>query len=87
MSRLTGLTFSSIRLALQKGEEHILNGYAFRYKTDKEWSTNLSEAKYKAVPIKITDARDGTVTVYNSIKEAMFKIPGTSLSLLSRMFL
>lgn len=76
MSRLTGLTFSSIRLALQKGEQYIFNGYAFRYKSDKEWSTNLSEHKHKAVPIKATSMKDGVVTVYNSLKEAAFKIPG-----------
>lgn len=76
MARLTGLTFSSIRLALHKGEEHVLNGYAFRYKTDKEWSTNLSETKHKAVPIKATSMKDGSVTLYNSFKEAAFKIPG-----------
>ena len=77
MSRLINLSFSSIRLTLQKGEEYILNGYAFRYKTDKEWSTNLSEHKHKALSIKVTNVRDGTVTIYNSIKEAVFKIPGS----------
>jgi hypothetical protein len=76
MTRLTGLTFSSIRLALHKGEEYIFKGYAFRYNTDKEWSATLSETKHKAVPIKATSMKDGTVTIYNSFKEAAFKIPG-----------
>lgn len=78
MSRLINLSFSSIRLALQKGEEYIFSGYAFRYKTDKEWSKNLSAHKHKALSINVSDVRDGTVTIYNSIKEATFKIPGTS---------
>jgi hypothetical protein len=76
MARLTGLCFSSIRLALYRGEEYVMNGYAFRHKTDKPWSKNLSESKLKARPIKMVSVIDGGAVTYGSIKSMIANNPG-----------
>ena len=34
----------SVFKGLHKGESYLINGYAFRYKTDKKWNTNFSKA-------------------------------------------
>lgn len=76
MARLTGVTFSSVRLALHRGEEYVMNGYAFRYKTGAPWSKNLSESKLKARPIKMVSAIDGGAVTYSSIKSMIANNPG-----------
>lgn len=46
-----GIPKHSIRLCLRTDETKVKNGYAFRYKSDKEWDTNFVE--YIKVKIKI----------------------------------
>lgn len=43
LAKLLNINRSSIGVAIKDGETRLLNGYAFRYKTDKKWNTNFSE--------------------------------------------
>jgi len=84
MARLTGVTFSSVRLALHRGEEYVMNGYAFRYKTDAPWSKNLSESKLKARPVRAISLVDGGAVTYSSIKSLMASGLGVKYNALIR---
>ena len=44
LSKIINVNRTSIKLALRRGENYVIHGFAFRYKTDKKWNTNFSEA-------------------------------------------
>ena len=44
LSNKIGIEYNTIAISLLAGETRVCNGYAFRYKTNKKWNTNFSEA-------------------------------------------
>ena len=59
----------TIRHTMSNGETFVTNGYAYRYKTDKKWNTNFSEAINRPKCILAIN-QDGIETECNSLREA-----------------
>jgi hypothetical protein len=59
LSEMTGVAKSSVHRALQKGENQVVSGFAFRYQTDQSWSKTFVRYKNSAVCIRAINLTTG----------------------------
>lgn len=69
IARLIGEHKSNIRRTLVEGEHRSYKGYAFRYKTDKPWTKEISDAPPKSVCIQARHESTGQVLEFESLRK------------------
>ena len=69
IAKLTGLHKSIIRKTLVVGEHRSYMGYAFRYKTDKTWTKEISDASPRSVCIQARHETTRQTLMFDSLRK------------------
>lgn len=70
IARVLGLHKSNVRNALTVGESRSFQGYAFRYKTNTEWCSDIQDAPSKSLCIEARHIHTNEVMIFESKRKA-----------------